>query len=256
MLLGMKSTVESLRALAVYTAAQLDRAHAATDAKARAAALARGELLIPIVKAWSTEQGIEVASTGVQVHGGMGYIEETGAAQILRDVRITAIYEGTTAIQANDLIGRKLGRDRGAAMGALLADVRRDLGAIAGEAGAGGEAAAVAATRDAVLAAVGDLEASVKSLLGAMSQAPERGFAVSVPLLRQCGLVLGGWLLARSAAIAARGLAAGDGDRDFLRAKIASARFYAAQVLPQAAGLRAVVTGGAAAVVDVDAALV
>jgi acyl-CoA dehydrogenase len=256
MLLTMKSQVEAMRALALYTASRLDLGHGHPDEAARAAAQARGDLLIPIVKGWSTETGIELASLGVQVHGGMGFIEETGAAQVLRDVRITTIYEGTTAIQANDLIGRKLGRDRGAAMGALLADVRRDLGAIAGEAGAGGEAAAVAATRDAVLAAVGDLEASVKSLLGAMSQAPERGFAVSVPLLRQCGLVLGGWLLARSAAIAARGLAAGDGDRDFLRAKIASARFYAAQVLPQAAGLRAVVTGGAAAVVDVDAALV
>jgi alkylation response protein AidB-like acyl-CoA dehydrogenase len=120
MLLGMKATVEASRALALYAAHQLDLGASHPDEAVRAAAQARGDLLIPIVKGFCTENGIDVASTGIQVHGGMGYVEETGAAQTLRDVRITSIYEGTTGIQSNDLIGRKFGRDRGAALRTLL----------------------------------------------------------------------------------------------------------------------------------------
>ncbi len=120
----------------MYAALQLDLARAATDAKQRDAALLRGELLIPIVKGWGTEYGTELVSLGLQVHGGMGYIEETGIAQTLRDVRITTIYEGTTAIQANDLLGRKLGRDGGAAMRALLAAAELELKEQPGEADA------------------------------------------------------------------------------------------------------------------------
>ena len=125
MLLAMRSGVEAMRALALYAALQLDLARAAADPGGRRAALLRAELLVPIVKGWGTEHGTELVSLGLQVHGGMGYIEETGIAQTLRDVRITTIYEGTTAIQANDLLGRKLGRDGGAAMNALLAGGRR-----------------------------------------------------------------------------------------------------------------------------------
>jgi 3-(methylthio)propanoyl-CoA dehydrogenase len=123
MLLTMKSQTEASRALTLYTAMQLDLAAASPDAAVRAAAQARGELLTPIVKGWCTETGNEVAAIGVQVHGGMGFIEETGAAQYVRDVRITTIYEGTTGIQSNDLIGRKLGRDRGAAMLGFIAEM-------------------------------------------------------------------------------------------------------------------------------------
>ncbi len=123
MLLSMKARTEGMRALAYYAALELDRGQHLPDKAARAAALARAELLIPVVKGWCTETAINVTSLGVQVHGGMGYVEETGAAQFLRDVRIASIYEGTTGIQANDLIGRKLARDRGAAMGALLKDL-------------------------------------------------------------------------------------------------------------------------------------
>jgi alkylation response protein AidB-like acyl-CoA dehydrogenase len=130
MLLTMKSQVEAMRALGALRRVQARPRRAHPDEKVRAAAQARGDLLIPIVKGWSTETGIEVASTGIQVHGGMGFIEETGAAQPLRDVRITTIYEGTTGIQSNDLVGRKVGRDRGAALGALLADMQRELGAL------------------------------------------------------------------------------------------------------------------------------
>src|SRR5207237_623755 len=122
MLLTMKSQTEASRALTLYAAFQFDLAAHSADGKVRRTAQARGELLTPIVKGWCTEIGNEVAATGVQVHGGMGYIEETGAAQYVRDVRITTIYEGTTGIQGNDLIGRKLGRDRGAAIGAAKVD--------------------------------------------------------------------------------------------------------------------------------------
>jgi acyl-CoA dehydrogenase len=250
MLLGMKATVESLRALALYTAVQLDRAHAATDARARAAALARGELLIPIVKGWSTEQGIEVASTGVQVHGGMGYIEETGAAQILRDVRITAIYEGTTTIQANDLLGRKLARDGGAAMSVLLGEIEAEL-----KAGGGNDATArhVAA---AALDAVGLLRMTTTQLLRQYTTAAPAALAVAVPYLKLCGCVLGGWLAARAAARAAARLASGGGDSDFLRGKLQSTRFYADQLLPLARGWAEVCRGGAACVAESQAELI
>jgi alkylation response protein AidB-like acyl-CoA dehydrogenase len=244
MLLGMKATIESLRALALYTATQLDRARAAQDPKARAAALARGELLIPIVKAWSTEQGVEVASAGVQVHGGMGYIEETGAAQILRDVRITAIYEGTTAIQANDLVGRKLARDGGAAMSALLDEIEAEL-----KAAGSGDATArhvVAAALDALAL----LRTTTRQVTQQFAASVPAALAVAVPYLKLCGCVLGGWLGARAATRAAGRLAAGGADVEFLRAKLQSTRFYADQVLPQARAFAEICRGGAASVLE------
>ena len=254
MLLTMRSQVEALRATALYAALQLDLGGRHADGSVRAAALARGDLLIPVVKACSTEAGIEIASLGVQVHGGMGFVEETGAAQPYRDVRITTIYEGTTAIQANDFIGRKLARDGGAAFAALLADIARELAAL--DASGTAHAAAVAAARDAARESVAALAAAGRSVLEAWAQGPERALAVAVPLLRMTGHVLGGWLLAKSAAIAARQLAAGAADKAFLEGKVASARFYAAHVLPQAHALGRVVTDGAASVLDADAAAV
>ena len=250
MLLSMKSQVEAMRALGLYAAFQLDLGGAHPDEALRAAAQARGELLIPIVKGWSTESGVEIASTGIQVHGGMGYIEETGAAQPLRDVRITTIYEGTTAIQSNDLVGRKVGRDRGAAMGAMLADMQRELDAIAST------QMPVKIATEAALEGVAALRGAVGTILEAMAGSPDRAFAVSVPFLKLCGTVMGGWLLAKSADVAARRLAAGDADREFLAGKLASARFYAEQVLPQAQALARIVTGGAASVLEADAALI
>jgi len=250
MLLSMKSTVEACRALALYAAFQLDLGGAHPDASVRAAAQARGDLLIPIVKGFCTESGIEIASTGIQVHGGMGYIEETGAAQTLRDVRITTIYEGTTGIQSNDLIGRKIGRDRGAALSAFIDEMQRTLQALAPE-----HPAALRA-RDAALDSVGRLHAATASLLANLASVPDRAMAVSVPFLELCGLTIGGWLLARSADIAARKLAHGDSDREFLEAKIASAHFYATQVLARTLGLEQTVLQGSDAVVSTDAALI
>jgi 3-(methylthio)propanoyl-CoA dehydrogenase len=242
MLLTMKSCTEASRALALYAGQQLDLAAWHPEAQTRAAAQARGDLLIPIVKAWSTETANEVAAIGVQVHGGMGFIEETGAAQYVRDVRITTIYEGTTGIQANDLIGRKIGRDRGAAALALIAAMRRELESLAPQGGAPEEA------RVAALEAVGLLESATRSLVGNFAQAPQRALAVSVPYLKLCGLVIGGWLLAKSAAIAAAGR--GAAGAEFYQSKIHTAHFYARQVLPAALGLARVVEEGAASVLE------
>ena len=247
MLLLMKSQTEAARALTLYGAFQFDLAGYGQDEQVRTAARARGELLTPIIKGWCTEIGNEVASLGVQVHGGMGFIEETGAAQYLRDVRITTIYEGTTGIQSNDLIGRKLARDRGAAMGALLADMERELNAVTGS------DPAVEAVRKATLEGVSFLGRATRALLEALATQPERAMAVSVPYLKLCGYVVGGWLLAKSAAIAA-GHTSG-AERDFYAAKVRTAAFYAAQVLPNAAALARVVESGGASVIGTDATL-
>jgi acyl-CoA dehydrogenase len=256
MLLTMKSNVEAGRALALYAAKQLDLAEHSADEAARAAAQARGDLLIPIVKGWSTETGIEIASLGVQVHGGMGYVEETGAAQNYRDVRITTIYEGTTGIQANDLIGRKVGRDRGAAMAAMIAEATRELEAIGAGAGAGAGDAAATAARQAALEGLRQLHGATESLLKSLASSPDRALAVAVPYLKMCGTVLGGWLLAKSGAIAASRVAAAGGDeRNFLAGKLATARFYAQHLLPNAATLAKVVSGGGGSVVEMDAAV-
>ena len=251
MLLAMRSGVEAMRALALYAALQLDLAHAAADAGQRRAALLRAELLIPVVKGWGTEYGTELVSLGLQVHGGMGYIEETGVAQTLRDVRITTIYEGTTAIQANDLLGRKLARDGGAAMNTLIAEADDEMRSLASGDNEPAVAAVLAATRE----ALGQLRAATESLLVQMGSAPAAAYAVSVPYLKLCGIVFGGWLMARAAHIAAQQQAAGEGDASFWRAKLQGARFYAAQTLPQALALARTVRSGGAAVAEADAEL-
>jgi alkylation response protein AidB-like acyl-CoA dehydrogenase len=249
MLLMMKAQTEASRALTLYGAFQFDLAAHGADPQARQLARARGELLTPVVKGWCTEIGNEVASLGVQVHGGMGYIEETGAAQYLRDVRITTIYEGTTGIQSNDLIGRKLARDRGAAMMALISDMERELAAP----GAAGDPD-VEAARKAALEAVALLKNATRSLLQTLAARPDSGMAVSVPYLKLCGYVIGGWLLAKSAAIAAS--RSGGAEREFYAAKIRTAAFYAAHVLPSAGALARVVEAGGASVIGTDAALI
>jgi acyl-CoA dehydrogenase len=247
MLLTMKSSVEAMRALALYAASQLDLAEFG-EQSGRSAAHTRAELLIPIVKGWCTEHGNEVTHIGVQVHGGMGFIEETGAAQYVRDVRITTIYEGTTGIQANDLIGRKIGRDGGAAVTALIADIKRELDALSSN------DASAQATKRAALEGVALLSEATQSLIKALASTPERALAVAVPYLKLCGFVIGGWLMARAAAIAATKLSGAD--QDFYAAKLTSARFYAEQVLPVALGHARVVTSGASSVTEADATLI
>jgi acyl-CoA dehydrogenase len=248
LLLTMRSGVEAMRALALYAALQLDLARAAGDASERGAALSRGELLIPIVKGWGTEYGTELVSLGLQVHGGMGYIEETGIAQTLRDVRITTIYEGTTAIQANDLLGRKLGRDGGAAMLALLAGAELELKELKSD------TADLSAVLGGAREGIAELRGATESLLAALRGAPAAAYAVSVPYLRLCGIALGGWLMARAARIAAQRLQQA-GDQVYWRSKLQSAGHYAAHTLPLTLGLSRLVRNGGASVAAADAEL-
>jgi alkylation response protein AidB-like acyl-CoA dehydrogenase len=250
MLLGMKSTVEACRALALYAAHQLDIGAAHPDEAVRAAHQLRGDLLIPIIKGFCTECGIEIASVGIQVHGGMGYIEETGAAQTFRDARITSIYEGTTGIQSNDLIGRKFGRDRGAALMAFIDEMETSLTALAPL-----HASALHA-RSAAQDALDRLRKTSESMLKSLATAPDRAMAVSVPFLRFCGLTIGGWLMARGADVAAQRLVEGASDREFFEAKLATANFYSSQVLPQVLMLEHICTQGSDAVSGTDVSLI
>ncbi|HEX2493334.1 MAG TPA: acyl-CoA dehydrogenase C-terminal domain-containing protein [Steroidobacter sp.] len=246
MLLTMKSQADAARAIALCGALQLDLGRHDPEEAVRAAAQARGELLIPIIKGWSTELGVQLASLGVQVHGGMGFVEETGAAQYLRDARICPIYEGTTGIQAGDLVGRKLGRDAGAAMNALIADMRAELRYPAPD------DSTLRDCRVAAVDAVELLKQATDSVLQAHKIGPEHVQAIAVPYLMLSGLVIGGWLMARAYEVAVRRL---DQDREFYSAKQQTARFYLQHVLPQAAALARIVTNGGASVVDADAGL-
>ncbi|HXJ08776.1 MAG TPA: acyl-CoA dehydrogenase [Burkholderiales bacterium] len=232
MLMLMKSQTEAMRALAYVVAAAMD--FSLKDKNPRHQAFV--DLMIPVVKGWSTETGIEVASLGVQVHGGMGFIEETGAAQHLRDARITTIYEGTTGIQAMDLVGRKIGRDGGATAKAWLGEVGKldaqllkfpDLDPIRKNLAAG-----VQAVSDCVDYIVGEKN-------------PSGPFAGAVPFLRLMGIVAGGWQMARAALACKKN---NFSDKSFSDAKIATARFYADHLLVQAPALRDTVVKGSAGV--------
>jgi hypothetical protein len=234
-----------MRSLAYLAAYELDFAHRAPDEAARDAARVRAELLTPVVKGWCTENALRVASIGVQVHGGMGYVEETGAAQTLRDARITSIYEGTTAIQSNDLVGRKLARDGGSGFAGFVAHLRESL--LSGD-----DPEAARDARDAALDALELLLQTSGALLAEHAQAPARALAVSVPFLELCGTVFGAVLHARAAKVAAAALAAGSAEQDFYLAKLDTARFYAQQILPNAVALATIVASGAGSVTDAD----
>jgi acyl-CoA dehydrogenase len=196
--------------------------------------------MIPIVKAWSTDTAIEVASLGIQVHGGMGFIEETGAAQLLRDARITAIYEGTNGIQAADLIGRKVARDRGEAIRRVIADMREVEAKLEQERSEVLSAVA-ARLRDGVAA----LEQAVQFVVATYGADIRKASVGAVPFLELFGVVAGGWQSARAALVAHRRLAEGAGETGFYRAKLATARFYADHVLVRAGGLARTVVSGA-----------
>jgi acyl-CoA dehydrogenase len=237
MLLVMKSLIESMRALAYTTAAVVDTSHHSTDADEKAAAGSRAALLTPVVKGWMTEVAQELVSLGVQIHGGMGFVEETGAAQHMRDARILPIYEGTTGIQANDLVGRKILFDEGKAIKEWIGEMR-----FLGE-----ELAAVdelASIRRALSRGVDDLATAVDWLLANAMDDQNASGAASVNLLMLTGTVAGGWQMARAALAATRKLADGDPDSAFLEAKVMTARFYAAQILPKSSGYRQVAISG------------
>ena len=235
MLMSLRTHAEATLALVYHTASMADTAARHPQDDARHRAQRRVDLLTPIAKAWCTDVGVEMASLGIQVHGGVGYIEETGAAQILRDARVTTIYEGTNGIQAHDLMGRKLLRDGGAAMRELIGDM--------GPAAAGN---ANEPLRDGIAALRRVSDWAVQT--GPTAQV----FAGAVPFLRLAGTVVAGWLMARAAASAQTRLASGAGDPVSLRAKIATARFYADHILSQAPPLATPITTGAASVLELQ----
>jgi alkylation response protein AidB-like acyl-CoA dehydrogenase len=239
MLFTMKAYIEAMRANAYVTAAELDLSHRHPDPATRAAHQARVDLMTPVVKGWSTEMGQVLTSLGIQIYGGMGYVEETGAAQHFRDARITTIYEGTTGIQANDLVGRKILRDQGKALADLVADLRATDAALA-------TYAELATIRKAHADGCAAVEAAARWLAAHAGDSPSTPGAASYHMLMLLGIVTGGWQLARSAVVASQRLAEGAADAAFYRAKILTATFYAEQVTPQAtAHLRALESGAA-----------
>ena len=247
MLLTLSSQTEAMRALVAVVAEAMDYAEGHPDAARRATAQAFVELMIPVVKGCMTENAVELTSLGVQVHGGMGYVEETGAAQYLRDARITTIYEGTTAIQAADLIGRKIARDGGAAATAWLTQVADTVAALE----KGGDAVSGIAAQ--LAEALSNTQQVVAHIVAQFRAAPAAVLAGSVPVLRLFGLVAGGWQLGRSALVAQQLLAAAP-DAALAaqcQAKLRTAEFYAWHLLPQVRGLSVSVLRGGASVLAV-----
>ncbi|MDH5276045.1 MAG: acyl-CoA dehydrogenase [Gammaproteobacteria bacterium] len=239
MLLTMKAYIEAMRSIAYVTAADLDLSKRHPDKATRAQHQSRVELMTPVVKGWSTEMGQVLTSIGLQIHGGMGYVEETGAAQYMRDARITTIYEGTTGIQANDLVGRKILRDGGASLKALIGEVRSFEAEL-------GKVADLSALATALTEGRKAIEAAGTWLAENHARHPAAPGAASYHLLMLMGTVTGGWQLARGALIAHQRLAAGSTgpEAEFYKAKIITARFYAEQFQPLAtAHLRALQSG-------------
>jgi alkylation response protein AidB-like acyl-CoA dehydrogenase len=247
MLLTMKAYIEAMRALLYTNAVSIDLARHHHDQAEREARRELAELLTPIAKAWCTDLGVELTSIGLQVHGGMGYVEETGVAQYVRDSRIAPIYEGTNGIQAIDLVMRKVPM-RG---GGVVADLLAQLEALDRELAAAGPE--LAGVRSALANGVSALREATDWITSRGPAGPNDALAGATPYLRLFGLVIGGWLLARSALAASRLLRIASGsDATFLQDKIGTARFYAEQLLPQAPGLLPAVTAGAGPLFDVD----
>ena len=248
MLMTMRASIEGCRALALTAAAAYDAAHHHPDAAVRKDNATFYEFMVPLVKGYSTEQSLEVTSLGVQVHGGMGFIEETGAAQYYRDAKILTIYEGTTAIQANDLVGRKTARDGGQTAKALAAQVEATEAELLAQGGA--NAAAVAKKLKAARLAFVDV---VEFIAANTRSNPNAAFAGSVPYLMLAGNLMAGWQLARSLLVAEAALASGDcGDfgAPFMQAKVTTARFYADHILVRVPGVRDAIVEGADSVTE------
>ena len=248
MLMTMRALVEAGRAVALVGSAEHDFAHHAVEKEAGEIARQRLDFMTPVVKAWCTELAQEVTSIGVQVHGGMGFVEETGAAQFYRDARITTIYEGTTGIQANDLIGRKLLRDNGAAWEALRDELNSFLSIMQSEAG---EDFPIISKR--FEQALQEQIIATDYVLENAQHDPHLAGAVSYNYLMLTGYVLGGWLLAKSALISAAHLKAGGADTTFYKNKIATARFYAEQILPRTHAHRTGVVAGTGTIMGIAA---
>jgi 3-(methylthio)propanoyl-CoA dehydrogenase len=237
MLLLMRSLTQASRAICYYTASCLDRGAHGADAEVAAHWQSRAELMTPIAKAWCTEAAQEATELGIQVHGGMGYVEETGVAQFYRDARIASIYEGTNGIQAIDLVGRKLLRDGGATVSAFVTDMRSVDAPLAN---AGEELAVV---RSALSRALDELVQGSTHLVTGEKRDPELVSAAAFDYMMLIGTVIGGWQLARGALAALEQMAAG-GDKAFLQSQVVLARFYAEHVLPRCTAYVAAVRAG------------
>lgn len=246
MLMQMRATTEAGRALAYLASAETDRAEHSESQADRSRFQRRVDLLIPIVKGWCTEVAQEVTYTGVQIHGGMGFIEETGAAQHMRDARILTIYEGTTGIQALDLMGRKLLRDQGQAMGELIAELE----AFNDELAAGGDQLAAIAL--VYPSAVSRLRETTAWYLNEAANDPELGNAIGVNYMMMAGHVVCAWLMARAALAAQARIDAGASD-DYYRKKINTAIFFAEHILPRSEGLATMIRAGKASIMSIGA---
>jgi alkylation response protein AidB-like acyl-CoA dehydrogenase len=239
MLLVMKSQIEAMRAAAYYTAGVQDLAHHSDEESERAITGNRLDLLTPVIKAWMTETAMELTSLAIQVQGGTGYIEESGAAQHMRDARVLPIYEGTTGIQALDFVGRKIMADEGRAIGVLLAEMTALDTELAGD-------ERLAEIRMALAEGVEQLQSATTWLLEQGPQDPNTVGAASVNMLMLTGIVVGGWQMALAALAITKGAASDD--KAFADAKLVTARFYGQHILPRAQGLAAAATAGADAV--------
>ncbi|MDA0823861.1 MAG: acyl-CoA dehydrogenase C-terminal domain-containing protein [Proteobacteria bacterium] len=248
MLMLMKCHAEAMRSLAYVCATAYDLAARSADKATAAYAGRRGDFLTPIVKGWSTEMGIELASLGVQIHGGMGFIEETGAAQLLRDARITTIYEGTTGIQAADLVGRKTLRDGGAAAKELLEEIAAVVAKMSES------EPQLADIRRALDVGVRDVRTVLEWMVTAEREDPRLPAAASGHYLKLWGVVCGGWQMAKAAQVCWEKLGKEEIEDTFLKTKIATAHFYAGQVMPQTQALTATIVSGSASVLSLDAA--
>jgi len=249
MLMTMKAHSEAMRALTATAATSLDLALLHPDRGERLKHQSIFDLLTPVVKGWCTEQCIEVASLGVQVHGGMGFVEETGAAQHLRDARITTIYEGTTGIQANDLIGRKVAAEKGMTANALIEHMRSFDKELSGH-----SHAALTVIRRALAEGITALSEATDWLLETYPYNAAAAGAGAVPYLKLWGTVAGGWQMARAAHVAKTRLDAGAEDFDFYRAKIGTSRFYAEHILPQAQSYKSAIVNGSSSVLALEEA--
>ena len=236
MLMTMKAYIEAMRALTYLNAQAIDHAAHGADEETRREQQMLADLLTPVSKAWCTDLGVELTSLGVQIHGGMGYVEETGAAQHYRDARIAPIYEGTNGIQALDLVARKLPMDDGGFVQRFIADMKETAKSIDDD--------ALASIKDRLLDGIAALKEATDWVFAHREDISDV-FGAATPYLRLFGTVTGGWLLARSAVAARAGLADGSDETAFLEAKVVTARFYAEQLLPTARGLLGAITAGA-----------
>jgi acyl-CoA dehydrogenase len=248
MLMSMKAQTEAMRAIAYVTAAALDMAHAHPDPTERARYQAFSDLMIAVVKGWCTEKAQQVTYDAVQVHGGMGFIEETGAAQYYRDARIITIYEGTTGIQAQDLVGRKVARDKGKAAFAIISEMERLDGALSEYADND-----FSEIRAQLRTGVNALKGATEWVVATFAENPRAVLAGSVPYLELWGIVAGGWQMARAALAAQRKLDANAGDAAFNRSKIKTARFFADFFVAHASALKHTITVGAEGLVSTEA---